>query len=63
MRDDPIISSLERTGLPPRNDGRVPRCPCCGEECETLYRNPEGDVVGCENCLTAYDAWEALGDD
>lgn len=60
---NPIIESLERTGLPPWNDGRVPRCPCCGEETDTLYRNPEGDVVGCGECLTAYDAWEALGDD
>ena len=60
MRDDPIIRSLERTGLPPWNDGREPRFPVCGQSCDTIYRNAEGDVVGCNECLTAFDAWEAL---
>lgn len=60
MKDDPIIRALERTGLPPWNDGREPRCPVCGESCDTIYRNAEGDVVGCNECLTAFDAWEAL---
>lgn len=60
MRDDPIIESLERTGLPPWNDGKEPSCPVCGEPCDTLYRNKDGDVVGCEECLTAFDAWEVL---
>lgn len=60
MKDDQIIRSLERTGLPPWNDGREPRCPVCGESCNTIYRNAEGDVVGCNECLTAVDAWESL---
>lgn len=35
-----------------------PRCPCCGEECETLYRALSGAVVGCEKCVDALDVWE-----
>lgn len=35
-----------------------PRCPCCGEECETLYRDRAGLIVGCENCMETLDAWE-----
>ena len=35
-----------------------PRCPYCGEECETLYRVLSGAVVGCEKCVDALDVWE-----
>ena len=41
MKDDPIIRAREATGLPPWNDGREPRCPVCGESCDTIYRNAE----------------------
>jgi len=58
--DDPAISCAEQTGYPSWNDGREPKCPVCGESCDTIYRNAEGDVVGCDNCITAYDAWEEL---
>lgn len=62
MRDNPIIASLERTGLPPWNNGREPRCPVCGMECETLYINAEGETVGCDECFETRNAWEALND-
>lgn len=62
MLDHPIIRSLEETGLPPWNDGKEPRCPVCGASCDTIYRNAEGDTVGCNECITAYDAWEELDD-
>lgn len=39
----------------PEKDG-VPRCPCCGWECITLYRGRGGEIVGCENCIDALDA-------
>lgn len=29
----------------------MPRCPECGEECEWLYRDRAGQVVGCEHCI------------
>ncbi len=59
MRDDPIIRSLEATGLPPWNDGRVPTCPICGAECEKIYKWA-GEIVGCEECIEEVDAWEVL---
>nr|DAR57861.1 MAG TPA: Putative acetylornithine deacetylase [Caudoviricetes sp.] len=34
----------------------MPRCPCCGWECSTLYRARGGEIVGCENCIDALDA-------
>ena len=38
------------------------RCPVCGEECETVYRNAQGEIVGCNECVERVDAWEALDD-
>lgn len=35
-----------------------PICPCCGESCDTIYKNRFGDIVGCSECITAYDAWD-----
>lgn len=63
VRDDPIVESLDKTGLPPWNDGKVPVCPVCGNECDTLYYNNNGDVVGCDECVTAYDAWDLMWED
>lgn len=36
----------------------VPICPVCGEETDTYYKNENGEIVGCDNCITAVDAWE-----
>lgn len=36
----------------------VPVCPVCGEETDTYYKNENGEIVGCDNCITAVDAWE-----
>jgi len=58
IRDDPIIRSLEATGLPPWDDGKTPRCPVCGEECGEIYIGASGDVCGCDRCMTTRDAWE-----
>ena len=44
MRDDPIIRSLENTGLPPWGREQ-PVCPVCGEGCDTIYRNADGDRI------------------
>lgn len=43
----------------------MPICPECGEECETIYRGRDGQILGCENCvdaLNAYD-WEEMNRD
>ena len=47
----------ERPLEPPEPEA-APRCPCCGEECETLYRDRMGAVFGCEKCVETLDAWE-----
>ena len=41
---------------PPEYD--EPRCPVCGEECETIYLNCYNEPVGCEGCLTQVEARE-----
>ena len=39
-------------------DYKVPRCPICGEETDTLYKNIYGETVGCDVCIRTVDAWE-----
>lgn len=39
-------------------DYKVPRCPVCGEETDTLYKNTYGEIVGCDGCIQTVDAWE-----
>lgn len=55
MRDAPYIRMTERTGYP--HEVRWPRCPVCGEECETVYLK-DGEPVGCDECLETMDAYE-----
>ena len=56
MRDleHPDITHARLTGYP--NDPVWPRCPVCGEECETLYTKA-GEVLGCDHCIEERDAW------
>lgn len=42
-------------------DYDVPRCPICGQECETIYLDKDGAVVGCDDCMKKLDAWEWAG--
>ena len=58
IHDDPIVSSLLRTGSPPWDRQLAPICPICLAECETVYRDASGQIVGCENCITNHNAWE-----
>lgn len=41
----------------------VPHCPVCGQECEILYRNRYGEIIGCDDCIESIDAWEVQNDD
>lgn len=50
MRDDPIISCMERTGYPPWHRDETPICPVCGAECTTVFKS-DGEIVGCDCCL------------
>lgn len=45
--------------LEPREEGIRPVCPVCGNECDTFHRDFFRRIVGCENCMTDEDAWEA----
>lgn len=57
--DDPIIRNIERNGYYSRwGYSEEPRCPVCGSECGTVYKDSEGEIFGCDNCLTECDAWE-----
>lgn len=57
MRDAPDIRRAEETGY--QTQVSFPRCPVCGDECETLYKDQYGEVFGCNNCVETVDAWEA----
>lgn len=43
--------------LEDKDPEEYPHCPVCGDECEKVYRNREGDIVGCDCCLDDSDAW------
>ena len=38
-------------------------CPVCGEQVfETVYVDANGDVIGCENCVSAKEPGEVMDD-
>ena len=45
-------------GYPDGKKPKWPICPVCGEECDTVYRNKNHEIVGCEECTSWGDAWE-----
>lgn len=46
-----------KTGYP-NGDPEYPHCPICGFECETTFYNLEGEILGCDNCVSMKDAWK-----
>ena len=56
--DHPVIRNMERTGYPDGKEPEYPRCPICGEECETIYKSKDYDIVGCDECIRSIDAWD-----
>ncbi len=58
LPDHPVIRNLERTGYPDGREPVYPRCPVCGDECETVYRNKNYEIVGCDCCVRTDEAWE-----
>ena len=58
LPDHPVIRNMERTGYPDGKEPNVPRCPCCGKECETIYKDRNKEVVGCDMCVVSVDSWE-----
>lgn len=41
----------------------IPKCPVCGMETDTFYKDAYGDIVGCDNCISAVDAWDYVEDE
>lgn len=56
--DHPVIQNLQRTGYPDGKEPAYPRCPVCGEECESIFADREGAFVGCDMCVVQKDPWE-----
>lgn len=56
--DHPIIRNLEQTGYPDGREPKTPRCPICDRETDTFYKDRDGDIFGCSECVTRVDAWE-----
>ena len=36
----------------------IPHCPVCGSECEEVYKDTNGVVFGCEDCVSKRSAWD-----
>lgn len=41
---------------------RYPECPLCENECEKIYLSDEGEVLGCEHCVSENDSREWLAE-
>ena len=55
LPDAPWIRDAELNGYP-SND--PVRCPFCGEECDTLFKDRYGELFACDRCLGKVDAYE-----
>lgn len=53
--DNPIVRSCESMGYPEEPVDIL--CPVCGEDCEMLYKDKYGSIVGCESCIEGIDAY------
>ena len=58
--DHPDIRKMEAYGTLNPEDDFIPHCPVCGEECETLYQDCNREIVGCDNCVEHFDAYDYL---
>lgn len=58
MLQHPVITNMEMYGTPDGSEVREPRCPVCGEPADLVYRNKDGEIVGCGECLRRIDAWD-----
>ena len=48
----------ERPLVPPE-EPPTPVCPICGGECDTYFKR-DGEIVGCDQCISACNAWEEM---
>lgn len=40
------------------SDPEPVHCEICGKEVEYLYKDKDGDVVGCDNCISKIDPYD-----
>lgn len=57
MLEHPDITRANLTGYP-HGDPEYPICPLCGAECETIYINGYGEIIGCDDCTRTKSAWD-----
>lgn len=55
--DHPDIARALETGYP-NGTPTYPECPVCGAECETIFKDKDGYIFGCDCCIKKVDAWE-----
>lgn len=58
--EHPIITNMERTGYPDGKEPVYPICPVCNKECETIHKNKDDEIVGCDCCIHTTDAWDEI---
>ena len=56
--DNPVVDNLRSTGYSNGQEPVVMKCPKCGDECDFYYVDAGREIVGCENCISMYDAVE-----
>ncbi|MEG2286071.1 MAG: hypothetical protein RSB90_10955 [Eubacterium sp.] len=57
IQDYPITRNLEQTGWPDAKEPQYPDCPMCGSQAEEFYKNKEGEIIGCSDCVEQL-SWE-----
>ncbi len=59
MIENPMIAEIDRHLEEQEN---WPKCPVCGEYCETIFVNDDNYLAGCEHCIldsfTRVNAWD-----
>lgn len=35
----------------------TPTCPICNKKCDTYFKDINGEIVGCENCVIEIDSY------
>lgn len=56
VMDHPQIANALKTGYP-HGEPNYPHCPICGNECDEIYMNEDGEIFACDECLRTKSAW------
>lgn len=59
--DNPIISRIMRTGYPDNRE--EPRCPVCDSDLSATLYKVDGEIVGCQDCVSIIDIWDFCPDE